>query len=163
MSRLLGILSILTSTAALSAAYLLEGYLAAGLVIILLGAAWSLAAFFKRIRAASPGMLISALAAGAGVLLGMQFWLVLTGALAGLIAWDLANFSERLQLAAPVDDARGLEKRHLVWLGGTASLGLLLAAISSLVQMQIPFGWTLLLAVIGVLGLVRFVAWAARG
>ena len=162
MSRTFGIISIVTSTAALSAAYLFGGYIAAAIVIVLLGAAWLVAALYRWFPASVFGLLFSSLAAGAGILLGLNIWLIFAGAAAGLAAWDLTRLDRQMQLAADTDDVRSLEIRHLGWLGGTLFFGLLLAGGSQLAQAQLSFGWIMIFAILGVLGLVRFVAWVSR-
>lgn len=162
MSRVFEVLCIVFSTAALSAGYLSGGYAPAAIMIIFLGAGWLVAALYRWIPASVIGLLISSLAAGAGIMLDLQAGLLFSGAAAGLAAWDLSRFNRHMQLAADTDDVSNLEKRHLGWLGGTLFLGLLLAAGSLLAQVQLSFGWVMIIAILGVLGLVRFVGWVSR-
>ncbi|RPI87868.1 MAG: hypothetical protein EHM41_03445 [Chloroflexi bacterium] len=162
MNRAIEVLCIVISTTVLSAAYITGGYITAAMVIVFIGAGWLVAELYKWIPVTFLGLLFSSLAAGAGILLDLQIWLVFLGAAAGLAAWDLTRFNQHLQLAADTDDVRDLEKRHLGWLGGTLFIGLLLAGGSIVAQAQLPFGWIMIFAILGVLGLVRFVAWVSR-
>ena len=77
--------------------------------------------------------------------------------LGSFLAWDLADFSRRLQHAAPEDDLRQLEKRHLLWLAGLGAIGLSLNLMALLIHVQLSFGWMFLLALVAVLGMVQLV------
>ena len=72
------------------------------------------------------GLVITAIAAAAGLMLGAPSGWMIFVALAGLLAWDLNGLNRRLSLAAPGDGAAAIRSRHLIWLGLTAVAGLLL-------------------------------------
>jgi hypothetical protein len=147
---------------ALAGGFLIGDLPAPAAALLAFGAFWLAA---KRIRWAwvsTLGLILTAAAAGGGLLLGLPASWLLPGALGGLLAWDLAAFEGRLRLADPADDLAGLERRHLAWLLPTAAVGLLLSSAAATFRMQISFGWLLLLALIAAVGLMRLVSWLFR-
>lgn len=54
-----------------------------------------------------------------------------------LFAWDMSDFRQRLRLMAKDDDTRGIERRHLLRISLLAMLGLFLASITMLVNVQL--------------------------
>ena len=76
----------------------------------------------------------------------------------GLLGWDLSDFSRRLSYAAPMDDTRTMERRHLERAGIVAALGLGLALLSSIIHFQrLAFEVAVGLLILAVLGLTRLV------
>ena len=81
-------------------------------------------------------LLVIIVAAAYGVWLEYPtVWMVL-GALGGLLGWDLSDFARRLGYAAPMDDTRSMERRHLERVGIVAALGLGLALLSIFLHIQ---------------------------
>jgi hypothetical protein len=88
--------------------------------------------------------------------------LLLAGAIAGFLSWDLTSFSQRLRLSAPDDDVTGLERKHLLRLLVVALAGLVLYLGALYLQAKASFGWSLLLVLLGVWGIGRVVNWLLR-
>jgi len=91
-----------------------------------------------------------------------------SGALGGLMAWDLTDFMRRLRFAAgqgtpkQYDELKSLERRHLARLTVIALAGLLLASMAMLVRLEFTFEWVVLLTLVTVLGVTQLVAWLRR-
>jgi hypothetical protein len=88
---------------------------------------------------------------------------MVVGASGGLLAWDLTDLDRRLRLADSTDDLSTIRRRHLVWLGLAAGIGLLLAAAAMLIPLRFSFALTVFLALAAVLGMTRLVSWLHRG
>ena len=72
---------------------------------------------------------------------------------AALVAWDLDQFAQRMRAAGRVDDAPGLERRHIRRLLVVAAIGGVLGAIALGLRVRLSFGLALLLAALAMLGL----------
>jgi hypothetical protein len=109
------ILSVLLGTGSLAYGYSQAGFVDPARWFILLGIVWIVGHWRKLYWASSPAFLIIILGAGYGVWNGFTTIWMLLGALGGLFGWDLSDFARRLRYAAPTDDIRGMESRHLAW------------------------------------------------
>ncbi len=105
------------------------------------------------------GLVITAIAATAGLMLGAPSGWMVVVALAGLLAWDLNSLHRRLSLAAPGDGVAAIRSRHLIWLGLTAVAGLLLTAGAMLIPLHFSLAWIAVLAFVAILGMAQLVAW----
>src|SRR5512134_3498512 len=150
------ILSILLGTASLA-----MGYSQAGVIIyqrwfLLLAVLWLVAHFRKWYWFSSIGLLAVIVAAAYGVWHGFPTVWMLLGAVGGLLGWDLSDFARRLGYAAPMDDTRGMERRHLERVGIVAALGGGLALLSIFVHFQrLAFEVAVGLVLLAALGLTR--------
>lgn len=152
------VLSILLGTASLAMGYGQAGVADYSRWFLLLAVIWIIAHFRKWYWFSSIALLITLSAAAYGV--WREFpavWMVL-GALGGLLGWDLSDFSRRLSYAAPMDDTRGMERRHLERVGIVAALGFGLALISLYIHInRLAFEVAVGLVLLAALGLTRLV------
>ena len=155
----LGMVCSLLGTGSLALVYQLGGQAVLALGLLGFGLFWALAQWRGWDWFSSLGLAGTAAAAAGGVWLGLPAGWMVAAAVAGLLGWDLAGFRQRLALAASTDDLPALTRRHLLSVGLTASIGLALAAAALLVDLRIPLGWTMLLALLAVLGVARLVSW----
>ena len=86
-------------------------------------------------------------------------WMLL-GALGGLLGWDLADFSRRLSYSSPMDDIAGMERRHLERAGIVTVLGVGIALLSAVIQVnrlafEVAVGLELLAAFVLAWALIR--------
>jgi len=93
--------------------------------------------------------------AAVGVWLDLAAPLLLVGAVAALVAWDLDRFAQRLLSAGHVEAAPVLVRAHLKWLLIVAGLGLLLGLLAGGIQVPLSFGWVLGLGALAIVGLSR--------
>ena len=157
------ILCILTGTAPL-----IEGYYQSNLSTIaigcfVIGLVWLLARWRQWAWVTSAGLLVFTWLAGMGVWIGLNPFLMALSVVGSLLAWDLADFSRRVRVAAPEDDLRNLEKNHLMRLAGLGAIGLSLDLAALYVHLNISFGWMFLLAIATIMGVMRLVNRLRRG
>lgn len=152
------VLSILLGTGSLVIGYLQADATAPVRWFVVLGIVWLAAHWRKWYWVSSVALL--ALVAGAAYGVWKDFptvWMLL-GTLGGLLGWDLSDFARRLSYAAPTDDVRGMERRHLERVGIVAVLGLGLALLSVYVKVQrLAFEVAIGLVILAALGLTRLV------
>ena len=158
MTTIALIISILLGNASLAIGYGQAGVAGYSIWFLLLAALWLFMHFRKWYWFSSFALLIMIVAAAYGVWLGYPtVWMVL-GAVGGLLGWDLSDFSRRLSYAAPMDDTRTMERRHLERAGIVAALGLGLALLSTVIHFQrLAFEVAVGLLILAVLGLTRLV------
>ncbi|HJR80697.1 MAG TPA: hypothetical protein VJ821_11540 [Anaerolineales bacterium] len=152
------VLSIILGTGSLAVGYSQGGFTSLALWFLLLGVAWLAAHWRKWYWFSSISMLIMIAAAAYGVWQEFPIvWMVL-GALGGLLGWDLSDFARRLSYASPLDDTRGMERRHLERVGIVAALGLGIALLSVFIHIQrLAFEVAVALVLLAGLGLTRLV------
>ena len=142
---------------------LVIGYVQAGAVdysrwLLLVGVLWLIAHFRKWYWFSSVALLALILAAAYGVWSGFPAVWMLLGAVGGLLGWDLSDFARRLSYAAPMDDIRDMERRHLERVGIVAALGCGLALLSIFIHFQhLAFEVAVVLLLLAALGLTRLV------
>ena len=129
------------------------------LPILMLGVAWLAGQIRDWPWIAPLGLVVSTVAAAAGLLLGLGAGWMLAGLVAALAAWDLHHFSHTLEGVPRVEGARSLERRHLQRLLIAVGLGALLAVVALGVDVTLSFGFVLLLGLVAILGLSQAVAY----
>ena len=103
--------------------------------------------------ASSAALVMLAAAAAVAVLVAVGGGWPALGLVAALVAWDLDQFAQRMRAAGRVDDAPGLERRHIRRLLVVAAIGGVLGAIALGLRVRLSFGLALLLAALAMLGL----------
>lgn len=125
---------------------------------LLLAVVWLLAHFRRYDWFSSIALLIIVFAAAYGVWREFPTVWMLLGAVGGLLGWDLSDFARRLRYAAPMDDTRSLERRHLERVGIVAALGIGLALLSLYIRInRLAFEVAAGLLLLAALGLTRLV------
>lgn len=152
------VLSILLGIGSLVIGYTQAGFNDPIKWLVAVGIGWFVARWQRWHWYAPLALLVIVSAAAYGV--WKEFptvWMVL-GALGGLLGWDLSDFARRLSYAAPTDDIRGMERRHLERVGIVAALGLGLALLSVYIHVQrLAFEVAVGLIILAALGLTRLV------
>lgn len=152
------VLSIILGTSSLAIGYAQMGFTDPARWFVLLGALWLAAHWRKLYWFSSIGLLITIIAAAYGVWREFPTIWMLLGALGGLLAWDLSDFARRLSYAAPMDDTRGMERRHLERVGIVAALGIGIALLSLFIRInRLAFEVAVGLVLLAALGLTRLV------
>jgi len=152
------VLSILLGTASLAMGYGQAGAVGYSRLFLVLAVLWLFAHFRKWYWFSSVALLVIIFAAAFGVWSEFPTVWMLLGALGGLLGWDLSDFSRRLSYAAPMDDTRGMERRHLERVGIVAVLGVGLALLSLYVRIhRLAFEVAVALVLLAALGLTRLV------
>jgi hypothetical protein len=162
MSYFAFVVSVLMGVGSLSYAYasVRLDSLARGLLI--LGALWLFAGKKRWTWFSTIMLLLLVTLAGIGLWFGLSPGWMISGALGGLMAWDLTDFMRRLRFAPLMDDTRELERLHLTRLTIVALAGVFLASIAMLVRLEFTFDWVMLLTLVAALGVTQLVAWLRR-
>ena len=152
------VLSVIIGSASLAFGYSQAGFGNPALWCVLLGIVWILAHWRKVYWFSALGLFLSIIAAGYGVWNSFATVWMLLGALGGLLGWDLSDFAMRLSYAAPTDDIRGMERRHLERVGVVAVLGFGIAILSVVIHInRLAFEVAVGLVLLAALGLTRLV------
>ena len=152
------VLSILLGTASLAMGYRQAGADNYTIWFLLLAVLWLLAHFRRYDWFSSIALLIVVVAAAYGVWREFPTVWMLLGAVGGLLGWDLSDFARRLRYAAPMDDTRSMERRHLERVGIVAALGVGLALLSLYIRInRLAFEVAAGLLLLAALGLTRLV------
>lgn len=153
LHAVLGRICLFISIACLGASYILAGYSWIVFAFLGIGILWF---FLKRSSVfwatASP-MLACVLLAAIGTVLDLSLPLMVLGCAASLAFWELAAFRQSLPGNRSSPQAVSLERSHLRSLALAVCAGLVLAVTVSQVDLQVPFGLTVLLVLIAVGGL----------
>jgi len=157
------VVSVLMGVGALTYAYNNAGNVLFPRLLLVFGALWLFAGWRRWTWFSSLGILVLVALAGFGLWNELSPGWMIAGALGGLLAWDLSEFMRRLRFAAPTDDLRGLERRHLTRVVLVALVGVSLASIPMLVRLEFTFEWVVLLTLVAALGITQLVSWLRRG
>lgn len=149
--------SILFGVGCVASGYSLAGYSLPGILLGVLGTAWIIGLIRRWSWVSLLGLVSIYGFAAAGFFLGLSAGLMFLGAIFGLAAWDLSDFSARLRMAAEGDDVPGLERRHILRLVLVLLLGAALSAAALVEHIHIPFEWMVVLILFGVWGFDRMV------
>jgi hypothetical protein len=152
------VLSVLLGTASLAMGYSQGGASDYSRWFLLLAILWLATHFRKWYWFSSVALLLMIFAAAYGVWRQFPTVWMLLGAVGGLLGWDLSDFARRLSYASPMDDTRGMERRHLERVGIVAALGLGLAILSVVIRDErLAFEVAVGLVLLAALGLTRLV------
>ena len=152
------VLSVILGTGSLAYAYSQADQVDLSRWFVWIGVLWILAHWRKIHWASSLAFLLIVLGSAYGVWNGYPTIWMLLGALGGLLGWDLSDFARRVRYAAPTDDIRGMESRHLTRVGLVAALGLGLAFLSAVIRVnRLAFEVAVGLVLLAALGLTRLV------
>ncbi len=152
------VLSIVLGTASLAMGYSQAGGTDYSRWFLVLAALWLIAHFRKWYWFSSVALLMMIFAAAYGVWQEFPTAWMLLGAVCGLLGWDLSDFARRLSYASPMDDTRGIERRHLERVGIVAVLGGGLSLLSVFVHVhRLAFEVAVGLVLLAALGLTRLV------
>ena len=163
MSYFAFVISVMLGTGSLAFAYADAGFEGLARGLLGFGIFWLYAGWKRWTWFSSVGILLVLALAGFGMWSEFSPGWMISGALGGLLAWDLSDFMRRLRLAAPADDLRGLERRHLARLTIVALAGAFLSSLAMLVRLEFSFAWGVALTLIAALGVTQLVAWLRRG
>ena len=155
--------SLIVGVGSLAMGYFLQNQAVLARWLVLLGIAWFLAEWNQIRWASSLGLLVSVAAAAYGLWMDLSAGWMLAGAMGALMAWDWAEFSRRIRLSDLDDDARGLERSHLLRLLIVAGAGFLFSVIGMIARMEFSFEWSAFLALLAALGVTQLIARMRRG
>jgi hypothetical protein len=151
ISRYVLIVSALLSTFLLAWALVAEEWIYPAIALALLGIAWTLAQFKWR-WVSSLGFALITLLVILGVIFNLSALLLASAEVSAFIAWDLAEFFNRVRQASPKDDIGKLEQKHFTRLGLVLVAGVGSALLVRLVKVRFSFEVGALLVLAGIWG-----------
>lgn len=98
-----------------------------------------------------------------GVVTGLSPFLMACSVLGSLAAWDVSDFSRRLQKAAREDDLRQLKEKHVTRLTLLSGIDVVLILAALILRVRISFGWMFLFALGAILGMLQLVKHLREG
>ncbi len=155
--------SIVAGTGSLAWGYIQAGFPQYARWILIFGVVWLIGIWQRWRWFAYVGLAFNLSIAA----LGLWFanfppgWMF-AGAIAGLLAFDLTDFSHRLRFSASAEERLQVERRHLLRITLLALIGFLLASLAMMVTYNYSFEWGILLTIVAALGIFQLVAWYRR-
>ncbi len=146
-------ISIGLATIGLTLGYSLSGLWVWIPLIVFVGLLWLAGQWYDRGRYAPVGLILLVGTAAWGVWYGAAAGWMLGGTVAALIAWDLDHFSQQLNKGGHIENPAELKRNHLRRLLIVAGLGLLLAGATLSIQVELNFGWALVLGLLAMVSL----------
>lgn len=122
-------LSMMISIGAFAWGYWQVGFESLARWVSAFGVFWMIAQW-QRWRWVSSVWTVSAvLLAIFGLWFNLNLGWMFSGALFALFAWDLTEFRRKLKQLSPREDARGMERRHILRIGFLSAGGILIALL----------------------------------
>ena len=157
MTRRAVYISIIIATAVLAVGLVRQAYPIPAFCAAILGLAWISACFGKRDWAASPAFASLVFISAAAILGGVPFWMSFVCVIFSLAAWDLTLFSHLLEMTGDPSDRRSMERTHFMQFGIAGAVSLLGVLAARFIHVNLTFGLSVILALLGVWGISTLV------
>lgn len=122
------IFCIVISTGSIAWGYGQAGYAEFSRWLILFGVFWLASEWRKWKWVFAPAVLLVLLLAAYGIWYNFVLGLMFSGAVFGVLAWNITEFQEKLRLLPQREDKQGMIRRHLIRVGAL-SIGAVLIAL----------------------------------
>lgn len=155
--------ALIVGTGSLARGYFADGHTTSAYWILGLGAFWLVGEIRRWRWTAALGFLSFVAAAGYGLWIELSPLWMLAGAIGALVTWDLSDFLNRVQEAAPEDEVPGLARRHIIRLAIVTGIGLVSSLFGMFFHLQFSFEWTAFLAILSALGVAYLIGRIRRG
>ncbi len=144
---------VVVNAALTAIAYFMGGQFIPALAALGIGAFWTFS-LARRWKWATALSLFGVYAlAVAGFILNLSPFLLTVAGFCAILAWDLADFTHRLSLAAPEDDTSALVRGHWTWLSVVIVAGVAAVIATWKLRVKFSFEW--------MAGLLIFAIWGA--
>jgi hypothetical protein len=154
--------SIGLATFGLVIGYALNAFWIGAAIIVALGLFW-LVGQWRGWRPVSVLVAISFIFATAlGIWQGVPAAWMLFSIVTTLVAWDLDQFTHRLEQAGQIVGETELKRIHLQRLLVIAGLGFLFGGIALRLQVELNLGWGIFLGLLAIAGLSRIIGFLRR-
>jgi hypothetical protein len=141
MTRIALFFFVVLSAVLSAIAYSIGGQLFLALAVLIIGAFWILS-LARRWKWATPVSLFGGCVfAVAGFILDLSPFLLTAACFSALLAWDLADFTHRLSLAAPDDNTSSIERDHWLWLAVVIFAGMAAVIAAQTLRVKFSFEW----------------------
>jgi hypothetical protein len=134
------IICLMISAACLGTGYILGGYWLIMPAFLGMALFWMVMKKRSVFWSASSLLWVYVFLAAIGVTVNLSLPLMVIGITASLASWDLTHFKQGMVGNPRLENKAGLVKHHLQSLATVFGVGLLLALISSSINLQFPFG-----------------------
>lgn len=122
------IFCIVISTGSIAWGYGQAGYAEFSRWLILFGVFWLASEWRKWKWVFAPAVLLVLFLAAYGIWYKFATGLMFSGAVFGVLAWNITEFQEKLRLLPQREDKQGMTRRHLIRVGAL-SIGAVLIAL----------------------------------
>jgi hypothetical protein len=155
-------ISIGLATSGLAIGYALNALWIGVTIIVALGLLW-LVGQWRSWRPVSVLVAILFIFATAfGVWQGVPAAWMLFSIVTTLVAWDLGQFTDRLEQTEQIVGESELKRIHLQRLLVVAGLGFLFGGIALRLQVELNLGWGIFLGLLAIVGLSRIIGFLRR-
>lgn len=153
------IASIVISTGSFAWGYWQSGYEATARWIAAFGVFWLVSYWRKWRWVSSPAVFLALLLAAFGVWFKFHYGWMFSGAVFALVAWDLADFRQKLKLMPAREDIAGRTRRRILRISILILAGFTLVSLFMLSRTQFTSDWGLFLLVVTLFGSLQIFAW----
>lgn len=157
MIRYAILLSIAVGAGVLAYSLAANGFVPHSIVVAALGAGWLFLYMRGITRFSGLIFFIFGMISVLALWLGGSRWLVLTGMVFSLLAWDLTAFEQRLKDISNRDDLRKMQGVHFTRLAIVIGLALVGVVISRLIKIDLTLGSALIFVLLGIWGISALV------
>jgi uncharacterized membrane protein AbrB (regulator of aidB expression) len=162
MTAIAFLFSTIISAGSLAWGFAGSGFRGVSTWIALFGLFW-LFSHWRGWKWFSPfGLFLAILFAVLGLWLDFPIGWMFSGALFALFAWDMTEFGRKLGQLPAREDAKGIERRHLLRVSLLVLGGLLTASLFMLYLGQFDRAWGMFLAGVVAVGSTQVFAWIKR-
>lgn len=162
MTAIAFLFSTVISAGSLAWGYAGSGFRGASNWIALFGLFWLLA-YRRGWKWFSPlGLFLALLLAVIGLWLDFPAGWMFSGAIFALFAWDMTEWGGKLRRLSAREDAKGIERRHLLRVSLLALGALLIVSLFMLYLGQFDRQWGMFLSGVTALGSTQIFAWIKR-
>lgn len=123
------VLSMMISIGAFAWAYWQAGFESLARWVAAFGVFWIVAQWQRWRWVSSVWTVFAVLLAIFGLWFNLSLGWMFSGALFALFAWDLTEFRRKLKQLSPREDAKGIERRHVLRIGFLSAGGILIALL----------------------------------
>jgi hypothetical protein len=146
---------LMIATACLAVGYILGGYWLILLAFLIMVLFWIIMKKRSIFWSASSLLLVYVFLAAIGVVVNLSLLLMVIGCTTALASWDLIHFNQSMSGNLFLDTTAQSEKYHLQSLAAMFGASLLLALISSYINLQFPFGVIVFLVLMAMTSLAK--------
>jgi len=155
MTRIALFFFVVMTAAVIASAFLIGGQFIPALAAFLLGALWIFSLVRRWKWAPSVSLFGGCVLTVAGFILDLSPFLLTAACFSALLAWDLVDFTYRLDLAAPDDDTSSIERDHWLWLAVVIFAGVAVVVAAQTLRVKFTFEWLAGLLIFAVWGVGR--------
>jgi hypothetical protein len=153
------IASLIISTGSFAWGYWRAGYEDTARWIVAFGILWLVCHWRKSRWVSSPAIFLALLLAAFGVWFKFNYGWMFSGAVFALVAWDLADFRQKIRFMPAREDIAGRTRRRILRISILILAGFALVSLFMLSRGQFTSDWGLFLLAVILFGSLQVFAW----